>query len=122
MCGELFDSKLLSLDTNRIFDESYKQKLICWRGTLTNVESYPFDFVFGGEPGTKAIVEIHEMEDSFYGTKKISAVVQLPAEVYDELKAGVGQEISFKGCLHSVDGFVNNLYVKAGQLQEALAS
>ena len=120
-CEELFDPKLLSLDTSRIFDEKFKGRVVRWSGALTNVESYPFDFVFGNEPGTKAVVELYEMEAQLYGKKKIIAVVQLPPEAYDVLKPLVDQTVCFQGRLHSVDGFVNNVYVTHAQLQGELS-
>ena len=50
----LFDPKLSSLDSSRIFDERYAGRTVRWSGKLTKAERFPFDYVFGSEPGTKA--------------------------------------------------------------------
>ncbi len=122
MCEVLFDPKLLSLDTARLFDERYKSRVVQCTGRLTSVDSYPFDFVFGSEPGTKATLEIHELDDSLYGKKVITAVVQLPPEACEVLTPTVGQDISIEGSLHSVDGFVQNIYMTQGALRVELAT
>ncbi|MCZ6793389.1 MAG: hypothetical protein O7J95_07230 [Planctomycetota bacterium] len=121
LCRELFDPKLLSLDTDRLFDEGYKDRTVCWSGVLESAECYPFDFVFGSEPGTKAVIDLFEFRASLYATKKILGVVQLPPEACHVLKPLVGTEVAFKGRLHSVDGFVHNLYITGAELVSELA-
>ena len=117
---ELFNPKLLSLDTNRLFDERYKDRRVCWTGVLESVETYPFDFVFGNQPGTKAVVNLHEVQSSIYSKKIILGVVQLPPEAHEVLKSLTGQKIAFRGRLHSVDGFVHTFYVTEAELQPQL--
>jgi hypothetical protein len=122
MCDTLFDPKLLSLDTSRIFDERYKGKVVVLNGRLKSVEPYPFDFVFGDKPGTKATFEVHEVEGTIFGKRKISAVVQLGPEAHELLIPLIGQQLSFTGRLHSVDGFVQNIFVTAGRLRLQVTS
>ncbi|MCZ6794171.1 MAG: tetratricopeptide repeat protein [Planctomycetota bacterium] len=115
----LFDPKLSSLDASRIFDERYAGRTVRWSGKLTKAERFPFDYVFGGEPGTKAIVEVHDTGSTLYGDGKISAVVQLPEGAAEELKELEGQTVRFEGELLRVDGFMRNVYVAGARRLES---
>ena len=117
VCGALFDPKHSSLDSNRVFEERYEGRDVEWTGKLVKVEAYPFDFVFGNEPGTKAVIEIHEVDSALYGDRKISAVVQLDEAALKGLEEGTGRSICFAGRLLRVDGFMRNIYVASGRLE-----
>lgn len=60
---------------------------IAWEGTLRSIESYAYDFVFGGAPSTKA-----------------------------QLEGRTGSRFAFTGRLLKADGFVRNLFVADGAL------
>ena len=47
VCETLFAPANMSSDTNRIFEEKYRDCLVRWSGTLTGVRTFTFDLVFG---------------------------------------------------------------------------
>ena len=69
---------------------------------------------FGDEPLTKALIGIAKISNDLYGNTEVDAVVAFPPEISDELKRG--DEVTFTGRLHKVDGFTRNIFVIDGKL------
>ncbi len=83
---------------------------------LRKVERYHFDFVFKGDAGLKAVVEIYETQGGLYGNHKIIATVQVNGADEDALRRRIGQDVQFQGRLVKVDGFMHNIYVADGTI------
>ncbi len=116
VCATLFDKDRNSLETSRLFEESYIGKQVSWSGSLKSSETYPFDFVFGGEEGAKATVEIYEAGENLYGGNKVFAVVKIPRESVEALQSAEGKRVKLAGTLLKVDGFMRNLYLMDGEV------
>lgn len=115
VCAALFDSKLMSYETNRLFDERYKGELIRWRGTLRRASAYSYDFTFGEGGGTKAEFDLHEVQHSL-GTRMVKAYVQLPREEAARVSRRVGEMITFEGRLSTCEGSSRRIYVGGGRV------
>ena len=112
----LFGKSTSSLDVTRVFEERYEGKSVEWSGKLRQVDRFTYDYVFGNEPGTKAIVEVLELDTDVYGEREVLAVVELPAEAADQLAGQAGHAIAFTGRLLKVDGLMRSIYVASGDL------
>jgi hypothetical protein len=115
VCHDLFCSGKISFQINEIFKQRYEGLEIHWSGKLTRVDSYPFDLVFGNEPGTKAEFEVAEIEGDPFGSDTVRAVVQLPAEAHDAMSPRTGETIAFAGTLVRCDSFMRLLFVADGK-------
>ncbi len=114
--ADLFDQKNPDSKTNELFDIRYRGRNVQWKGLLDNVRSYVFDQVFGGDPGIRAVFEVHELVGNPYGRRTVQAVVQLPADVEQELRSRIGTTVEFEGTLVSCDPFMRNIFVSGGEL------
>ena len=103
VCAALFDSKLMSYETNRLFDERYKGETIRWHGTLRRASTYSHDFTFGEGGGTKAEFDLHEVQQGL-GTRIVRAYVQLPREEAARVSGRVGEMVTFEGRLLTCEG------------------
>lgn len=110
VCEQLFDPKVLSLDASKLFEERYLNRRVRWTGTLRQARDYAFDIVFGDEPGTKLVVDVHEVQGGAFG-RTVQALVRLPREALQAMQDRIGQPIAFEGRLISCDAFMRNLYV-----------
>lgn len=115
VCAALFDSKLMSYETNRLFDDRYKGKTIRWHGTLRRASAYSYDFTFGEGGGTKAEFDLHEVKQS-RGTRMVRAYVQLPREDAARISARVGEMVTFEGQLLTCEGSSKRIYVGGGRI------
>jgi hypothetical protein len=115
VCEDLFGFDLRSSDAKRRFDERYKDRTVRWSGKLRRVSGYQLDMVFKGDPGTKMVLEIHEVAGGAFG-RKAQAIVQLPKESLESLRLRVGERITFEGRLASCDVLMCNLYVADASL------
>jgi hypothetical protein len=115
VCEALFDPSVLSLEANRRFEQRYQDAEVRWSGELTQATRYAFDLVFGNEPGTRAVLELHKLTGGPFG-KTAQAVLQLPAGMDTELTARKGEEIWFEGRLVRCDAFMRNLFVAGARL------
>jgi len=115
VCGALFPPEASSFQIHRLFEERYKGRVVAWSGVLRSLESYSYDCVFGSDPGTRAVVEVFEVEGGLFGDSMVSAVVQLPPEALEALQENKGKTVDFEGCLEKVDGCMRNLYVSGGK-------
>jgi hypothetical protein len=116
VCERLFDPKNMTSDTNELFEKHYRGGRVRWSGTLTSVRSYTFDLVFGNEPGSRAVFEIHKMGGPSFSARPVQAVVQFPADKEAFLRSKLDKPLSFEGKLVSCDAFMRNLFVAEGQL------
>jgi len=110
VCEELFNSKMMSYATNRLFDERYKDATVRWKGTARRASTYSYDFEFGDGGGTKAELDLYEIKQQ-YGSRTVKAFVQLPVEAADALGARIGEDIEFEGRLLTCEGSARRLYV-----------
>ena len=116
VCTALFNVKSSSYQTHRMFEEEYKGREIAWSGVLRTVEPYAYDCVFGSEPGTRAVLEVFEVEAGLYGENKVFAVMQLPEDAHEKWKDAGGETLNMEGRLEKIDGCMRNLYIVAGAL------
>ncbi|UCD24570.1 MAG: hypothetical protein JSW51_01225 [Gemmatimonadota bacterium] len=114
LCRALFGSGKISFQINELFKQDYQGLKVQWSGKLTRVDSYPFDLVFGNDPGTKAEFEVAELAGDSVGTHVIKAVVQLAPEAYDQLIVKTGQALEFSGTLVKCDSFMKSLFLADG--------
>ena len=115
VCAALFDSKLMSYETNRLFDDRYKGKTIRWHGTLRRASAYSYDFTFGEGGGTKAEFDLNEVKQS-RGTRMVRAYLQLPREDAARISARVGEMVTFEGQLLTCEGSSKRIYVGGGRI------
>lgn len=115
VCAALFDSKLMSYETNRLFDERYKGETIRWHGTLRRASTYSYDFTFGEGGGTKAEFDLHEVQQGL-GTRMVRAYVQLPLEDAARVSGRVGEMVTFEGRLLTCEGSSRQIYVGGGRV------
>jgi len=116
VCDGLFREGRSSIDAQQEFESRYAGQSVRWTGTLRRAEKYSFDFVFGSEPGGKAVLEVHEVATSVYGNRQVFAVVRLPEECVAGLQARRGETVTFEGRLSGIDAMMRNLYVEDGRL------
>lgn len=109
VCETLFDPKLMSYETNRLFDNRYKGATVHWKGTVRRANVYSYDSTFR-EEGTRAEFDVHEVKQT-YGSRPVKAFVQLPKEAAEAIGARIGEEASFEGRLLTCEGSARRLYV-----------
>ena len=110
VCEELFDPNRMSYETNRLFDDRYKDATVRWKGTARRANPYSYDFTFGDGGGTKAELDVYEVKQQ-YGSRTVRAFVQLPVEDADDIGARIGEDVLFEGRLISCEGSARRLYV-----------
>lgn len=115
LCEALFASSFGGSKEKEIF-EKVKGSQIRWKGILKSAYEYGSDFVFGQTPGVKATFEIHEISGNYSMKTKIKAVVQLPKDTFQTLKAQTGKELSFVGKLEKLESFAKEIYVSSGSI------
>ena len=110
VCEDLFDPNRMSYETNRLFDDRYKDATVRWKGTARRASAYSYDFTFGNGGGTKAELDVYEVKQQ-YGSRTVRAFVQLLVEDADDIGARIGEDVLFKGRLISCEGSARRLYV-----------
>ena len=110
VCEELFDPNRMSYETNRLFDDRYKDATVRWKGTARRASEYSYDFDFGDGGGTKVELDVYEVKQQ-YGSRTVRAFVQLPVEDADDIGARIGEDVLFEGRLISCEGSARRLYV-----------
>ena len=110
VCEDLFDPNRMSYETNRLFDDRYKDATVRWKGTARRANPYSYDFTFGDGGGTKAEFDVYEVKEQ-YGSRAVRAFVQLPIEDADDIGARIGEDVLFEGRLISCEGSARRLYV-----------
>ena len=100
----------MSYETNRLFDDRYKDVTIRWKGTVRRASAYSYDFNFGDGGGTKAEFDVYEVKQQ-YGSRMVKAFVQFPTEAADDIGARIGQDVQFEGRLLTCEGSARRLYV-----------
>ena len=110
VCEELFDPNRMSYETNRLFDDRYKDATVRWKGTARRASEYSYDFNFGDGGGTKAELDVYKVKQQ-YGSRTVRAFVQLPFEDADDIGARIGEDVQFEGRLISCEGSARRLYV-----------
>ena len=110
VCEALFDPNRMSYETNRLFDNRYKDATVRWKGTARRANPYSYDFTFGDGGGTKAELDVYEVKQQ-YGSRTVRAFVQLPVEDADDIGARIGEDVLFEGRLISCEGSARRLYV-----------
>ena len=100
----------MSYETNRLFDDRYKNATVRWKGTVRRASAYSYDFNFGDGGGTKAELDVYEVKQQ-YGSRAVKAFVQLPTEAADDIGGRIGEDVRFEGRLISCEGSARRLYV-----------
>ena len=116
VCDTLFAPENMSSEVTELFDKHYCGSSIRWYGTLTGVRTFTFDLVFGNEPGTRAVFEIHQVGGQSFSARPVQAVVQFPEDAEDLLRSKVDSQLTFEGTLISCDAFMRNLFVGGGNI------
>jgi hypothetical protein len=116
VCDTLFAPENMSSEVTELFDKHYCGSSIRWSGTLTGVRTFTFDLVFGNEPGTRAVFEIHQVGGQSFSARPVQAVVQFPEDAEDLLRSKVDSQLTFEGTLVSCDAFMRNLFVGGGKI------
>ncbi len=116
VCRNLFGSGKISFQINETFKQNYEGLEVQWTGKLTRVDSYPFDLVFGNDPGTKAEFEVAVPEGASFGSQAVKAVVQLPTDAHEALSKRTGETTAFTGILVKCDSFMRMLFVARGTI------
>ncbi len=112
----LFDAKLLSFETTRIFEERYEGMPVRWEGILVRASGYRSDLDFRDGPGVKALIRVHTLANDLYAGRDVEAVVQLPPAAAADLEQRRGQRVRFSGTLVRIDPLMRNLFVANGRL------
>ena len=115
VCRNLFGSGNISFQINETFKQNYEGLEVQWTGKLTRVDSYPFDLVFGNDPGTKAEFAVAVPEGASFGSQALKAVVQLPTDAHEALSSRTGEMMVFAGKLVKCDSFMRVLFVGSGR-------
>ena len=110
VCEALFDPMIMSYESNRLFDDRYKDATVRWKGTARRSNVYSYDFEFGDGGGTKAELDVYEVKQQ-YGSRTVKAFVQLPTEAADDIGARIGEDVQVEGRLISCEGSARRLYV-----------
>ncbi len=116
LCEDLFTGGRMGSEVGRLFEERYRDHPVTWSGTLERIDDFYSDRVFGSEPGSKAIVLIHELTDANMGALAIHAILGLTRESADALRPRAGERVSFEGRLVHCDPYMRQLFVE-GTLQ-----
>jgi len=116
VCEAVFGEGRGSIDVNRAFEGTYQGKQVEWEGVLRSASAYNFDLLFGNKPGTKARIDIGEVERQFGVKSTVQAIVQLPPDAAETLSGRSGETITFTGKLKSADRLMKNVYVEGGQV------
>lgn len=113
--ADLFGGSTMTNELAGLFAERYRDQAIRWSGELLTVSRYPFDRVFGRTPGTRATFVVHQL-DTPVGRRPVQAIVQLPADAIQQLRAAVGKLFVFEGRLVEFDSFMRSIYVGEGRV------
>jgi len=114
VCNDLFASSVMSFEARRLFDERYKDRSVRWSGELQSVTSYQIDRVFKGAAGSKMALDLTEVEGAFGRTAQ--AIVQLPQDAAEGLRARVGESITFEGRLLNCDVLMRTFFIVDSKL------
>ena len=117
VCEDLFAPKLMSYETNRLFDERYKDQTVRWTGIARRANTYSYDSTFGENDGTKVEFDLYEIEQG-YSKRMVKGFVQMPKDAIDDLRSQIGNEVTFKGRLLTCEGSSRRLYVADARLVE----
>ena len=117
----VFDKSVARADAPQAFTDRYRGRHVRWFGSLASVARYPFDRVFGREPGCRAVFAVHRMERSF-GSGDVRAILQLPDGEEIGLRTRVGRTLEFEGRLIEYDQFMQTLFIADGRILSSLAA
>ena len=117
VCEELFDSDMMSYQTNRLFDDRYKDATVRWKGTVRRASTYSYDFNFGDGGGTKVELDVYEIKQQ-YGSRTVKAFVQFPVEAADDLGPRTGEDVHFEGRLMTCEGSARRIYVANARMAD----
>ena len=116
VCAALFDPKLSTYDTRRVFERDFRGKKVAWQGTLAAVEQSSYDPELGEEPGVKATFEIGAVVSALGDSERVQAAVRFAPDAIAALDARRGARAAFLGTLAGVDGVSRTVYVGDGRL------
>lgn len=117
LLSRLWHSSFPGNEERKFFEEQCKGKTVEWDGILRSCYDYSTDFVFGGNGGCKAVIELMELTQGNSAFKvKIKAVVSFPKETYQQLRNASGKKICFSGSLLKFEPLAKEIYVCRGNL------
>ncbi|MAG57397.1 MAG: hypothetical protein CMJ83_13985 [Planctomycetes bacterium] len=116
LCEALFGAGVSSLETNRIFEDTYQDEKVSWRGIISSVDRSSFDLVFGNEPFTKVVIDVHDVAKDGLLSRMVHAVIKMPEDEQEALESREGEEVAFTGTLTRCDPFMRNLFIADGGL------
>lgn len=117
VCEELFSPDKMSYQTNRLFDERYKDATVRWTGTARRASTYSYDFNFGDGGGTKAELDVYEVKQQ-YGSRAVRAFVQLPVEAANDIGGRIGEDVQIEGRLITCEGSARRLYIADARIMD----
>ncbi len=117
VCEDLFTGNLLGSAISANFAEHYEGRKISWSGKVDRIDNFYTDFVFGSTPGAKAQIDVFTIDGASYSTLVVKAVVHLSIEEGDELRARIGETVSFEGRLVKCEPYMRTLLVADGRLR-----
>jgi hypothetical protein len=113
--AKVFDSRLGSLNSARIFENEYEGSRVEWEGDLVSASEFSIDFVFKNRTGIKATFEIHKQSSARDGGK-IAVIVQFPKDQLAALDNSLRRKTRFSGKLFGVDGLMKRVFLVEGRL------
>lgn len=110
---DLFGDRQLGFESQRRFDDRYRDTPITWTGSVQREGGPSAARVLGDEP-TLVEVNVATLEDDLYGTSTVDAVVAIPAGTPMPER---GASITFSGTLVGIDPLTKDLYVADGRIE-----
>ena len=115
VCEGLFAPKVMSYESNRLFDERYKGQMVRWTGVSRRANGYSYDSTFGESDGTKVEFDLYEINQG-YSKRMVKAFAQLPKDALDDIRSRIGEEVVFEGRLLTCEGSSKRVYVADARL------
>ena len=100
-----------------LFENTYKNKQVCWDGVLRGAFPYNTDFVFGQHTGVKSTIDLLEITQGNSSFKvMIKAQISFPPEEAQRLRNASGKQIVFQGTLLKYEPLSRQLYLSGGMI------
>tara|TARA_R110002096_G_scaffold330183_1_gene524271 strand:+ start:10911 stop:12419 length:1509 start_codon:yes stop_codon:yes gene_type:complete len=117
LCQELFGTSRPSYETKELFESKHAGQTVTFEAVVDRADSYRSDSKLGDGPGTKVSVDLVGLDSEVYTGRDVHALIGLPSEVLDELKAARGETVQVTGTLHGCDAFLRVLVLTDGSIQ-----
>jgi hypothetical protein len=114
IAADLFGNRQLGFESERRFEERYRDVPVRWSGTVQRKGGLAASRVFGGGEHTLVEVNVATLQDDLYGTSSVDAVVAFPDGTPQPAR---GTTIHFSGTLVGIDPLTKDLYVAQGTIE-----